>query len=720
MTPPIVKRFLIAFEQYKVLGLFIFLLSLGLSGVFAVQPEPPTPKTSYKANGQLSYSNPPPLFTSTGEQLQQEGRLVNVDILLSPSVQTRIKERLQLNSNELKEIIDSKLTIDVPQEGEISLITLEYKDAVSAEEAINTLNVFMTEMVDQSRSINTSQLRSRIKALQSRLQEIQGKLATAEEAFYKFITSEGTPLLAIQDGSLFTSLTGSQQQQRQLKLVLEEIDGQVSSIVKQLGLNPEQAYTASALSADPFMAGLRSQLLDLESQKQLLEKDLRPDHPNLENLQKQIGVNEQLLQQRAKEVLGGDGQYDTLPTQLKQESSLDPARQLLANNLVTLQTQREGIQRQLNSLKQTETQLKQQYEQFPNKQLQQARLAQEVETKKALYQTILTALVDAQSAEAETTASFVVAQAPVLQELPPTAYAPPNRLLILAGGAGLGLIAATATMILLAMLDDRLHTEQEVQDLLADQEVPILGNIPCVMCFNLQGEQTSTLVDPDSGFLSFYERVRSNLIRYSDRSAKVILISSINDLEGKSVTAYNLAIASAQAGKRTLLIEADLRSNSNANWVQLAPDTQANIEPLKYYGDRSNAIRLVPKITNLSTVISPGPLRRVAAVIESSELRNLIEDARGRFDSIIIDTPSLAESNDALLLEPLTDGMILVVRPGIIQGNLLRDTIEQLTEIELPLLGAVINNLDRQISLLDEQFAKFEAIESQAPQTSSL
>jgi polysaccharide biosynthesis transport protein len=265
-----------------------------------------------------------------------------------------------------------------------------------------------------------------------------------------------------------------------------------------------------------------------------------------------------------------------------------------------------------------------------------------------------------------------------------------------------------------------LHTEQEVQDLLADQEVPILGNIPCVMCFNLQGEQTSTLVDPDSGFLSFYERVRSNLIRYSDRSAKVILISSINNLEGKSVTAYNLAIASAQAGKRTLLIEADLRSNSNANWVQLAPDTQASIEPLKYYGDRSNAIRLVPKITNLSTVISPGPLRRVAAVIESSELRNLIEDARGRFDSIIIDTPSLAESNDALLLEPLTDGMILVVRPGIIQGNLLRDTIEQLTEIELPLLGAVINNLDRQISLLDEQFAKFTAIESQAPQTSSL
>jgi capsular exopolysaccharide synthesis family protein len=699
MTPPIVKRFLIAFEQHKLLGLLIFLLSLGISGIFAIQPEPPLPKTSYKVTGQLSYSTPPPLFTSTGEQLQQQGRQINVDVLLSPAVQAKIKDKLQLSTSQLKNIIDRELKINIPQEGEIPLISLEYQNAATPEEAIRTLGVFMTEMVEQSRAINTSQLRSRIEALESRLEEVQQKLATAEETFYRFITREGTSLLAIQDGSLFTSLTGSQQQQRQLKLVLEEIDGQINGIIKQLGLTPEQAYTASALSADPFLAGLRAQILDLETQKKQLEKDLRPEHPNMLTLQKQIDANEQLLQERAREVLGGNSKYDPLPSQLRQESSLDPARQQLANTLVTLQTQREGIQRQLNSLKNTEIELKQQYEVFPDRQLKQARLVQEIETKKALYQTILTALVDAQSAEAETTSSFAIAQAPVIQEITPTAYVPPNRTLILIAGAGIGILAANGIIFLLGMLDERLHTEQELQELLSDREVAILGNTPYVWQLDSKGEEIPILIGSDSEFLTFYERIRSNLSRYSAQEAKIILITSISRQEGKSVTAYNLAIASAQAGKRTLLIEADLHSPSNVDWVEVEPDANASIEPLKYYGDRNSAIRLVPKIANFYLVPSPGALRHVPAILESNELRNLIEDARGRFDTVIIDSPALAESNDALLLEPLTDGVVFVTQPGIAIGNLLEETIDRFSEMEIPILGAVINNLERKIPI---------------------
>ncbi|GAB4538997.1 MAG: hypothetical protein Tsb0014_29030 [Pleurocapsa sp.] len=699
MTPPIVKRFLIAFEQHKLLGLLIFLLSVGISGIFAIQPEPPTPKTSYKATGQLSYSNPPPLFTSTGEQLQQQGRQINVDVLLSPAVQAKIKDKLQLTTTQLKSIIDRQLKINIPQEGEIPLISLEYQNAATPEEAIRTLGVFMTEMVEQSRAINTSQLRNRIEALESRLEEVQQKLATAEETFYRFITSEGTSLLAIQDGSLFSSLTGSQQQQRQLKLVLEEIDGQINGIIQQLGLTPEQAYTASALSADPFLAGLRAQILDLETQKKQLEKDLRPEHPNMLTLQKQIDANEKLLQERAREVLGKNSKYNPLPSQLRQESSLDPARQQLANTLVTLQTQREGIQRQLNSLKNTEIELKQQYEAFPDRQLKQARLVQEIETKKALYQTILTALVDAQSAEAETTSSFAIAQAPVIQELAPSIYVPPNRPLILIAGAGIGILAANGIIFLLGILDERLHTEQELQELLSDREVAILGNIPYVWQLDSKGGEIPILIGSDSEFLTFYERIRSNLSRYSSQEAKIILVTSISQQEGKSVTAYNLAIASAQAGKRTLLIEADLHSPSNVNWVEVEPDANASIEPLKYYGDRNSAIRLVPQVANFYLVPSPGALRHVSAILESNELRNLVEDARGRFDTVIIDSPALAESNDALLLEPLTDGIVFVTQPGIAIGNLLEETIERFSEMEIPILGAVINNLERKVPI---------------------
>lgn len=717
MTPPIVKRFLISFEQHKLLGLIIFLLSIGVSIVFALQPEPPAPETKYKANGQLSYSSPPPLFTSTGEQLQQQGRFVNVDILLSPPVQARIKSQLQLTNDQLKTIIDKNLKINLPEDGSTQLIGLEYVNAPSAEEGVRTLGVVMTEMIEQSRLINTSQLRGRIDALNGRLAEVQRELATAEEAFYRFISTEGTELLAVQDGSLFSGITGSQQQQRQLKLILEEIEGQIDSIVEQLGLDPDQAYTSAALSADPILASLRSQVLELENQLKQVERELRPDHPTLITLRKQLRANEELTQERANEILQGSGATKPLTSQLRQDSSLDPARQDLANTLISLQTQREGILRQLESVKNTEQDLRQQYEQFPDRQLQQARLVQEVETKRALYQTILTALVDAQSAEAETTSSYAIAQAPVIEEIIPTTFVSTNRFLILFAGTGIGLALAAGTILLLALLDDKLHTPKELRELFITREVPVLGNIPRIDGFDLNGQELPVMLDHDSPYLPFYERVRSNLRRYSSAATKVILVASVSNREGKSVTAYNLAIASAHAGKRTLIIEADLRSPSNSEWVQIRHDENANQEPLKYFAESNDAIRLVPAIANLYLVPSPGPSRQVAAILESNELQRLIEDARGRFDVVIIDTPSLSKCNDALLLESLTDGVVLIARPGISRGSMLGETIDQFTETDIPILGAVINDTEQAITptvtaTSETQDAHTETVES--------
>ena len=466
MTPPIVKRFLISFEQHKLLGLFIFLLSLGISGIFALQPEPPAPETKYKASGQLTYSNPPPLFTTTGAELQQQGRGINLDSLLGPNVQEKIRNQLGLNRQEIKRVIEKNLKINLPQPGETALITLTYNNAQTPEEAARTLGVFMREMLEQSRLINTSQLRGRITALEQRLAEVQRDLAGAEETFYRFISKEGTPLLAIQDGSLFAGITGSQQQQRQLRLILEEINGQINSLVDQLGLNPEEAYVSAALSADPILANLRAQILQNETEIKIRQKELRPEHPTMVALQKQQSTNEELFAERALEVVGDvkvlQRFQGSFTEQLRQDSSLDPARQQLANTLVTLQTQREGIEKQLLSVQNTEQELRQQYEQFPDQQLQQARLVQEVETQRALYQTILNALVDAQSAEAETTGSYAIAQAPVVQEVLPTRFAVTNRFLFLAGGAGIGLVAAAGTIFLLATLDDRLHTPPRI------------------------------------------------------------------------------------------------------------------------------------------------------------------------------------------------------------------------------------------------------------------
>ncbi|QYO65047.1 tyrosine-protein kinase family protein [Leptolyngbya sp. 7M] len=125
---------------------------------------------------------------------------------------------------------------------------------------------------------------------------------------------------------------------------------------------------------------------------------------------------------------------------------------------------------------------------------------------------------------------------------------------------------------------------------------------------------------------------------------------------------------------------------------KLAVDPESLVEPLRYYGNLSDCVRLVPEIENLYVVPSAGPQRHAAAILESSEMRRLLEDARGRFDLVILDTPALNRCNDALLLEPYTDGIALVTRPGYTEEGLLNETVREFVESDqIRFLGAIIN-----------------------------
>ncbi len=701
MAPPIVKRFTISFQHNYWLGFLTVVAGFGVSGLVALQPPPPPPAPTYTAFGQLTFTEPPPAFTTTGNELQAQGRGLSLSKgnLLSGRVLQNVMNKLQLSPKEIRQIQEKTLALDIPQggaqgQGSGSTIKLQYTDKESPTRATLVLEAFMEEMVDHSRWLNTSELRSRIDALSKRLAQVKEELTAAENRFYRYVSEQGADLLTIQDGSLFSGITSSQQRQRELGLALQEIDGRISSLMGQLGLTPEQAYASVALSADPILANLRAQILQIEQQLERLKLDLRPEHPTIEKLLKEKQVQENLFQQRAQELMGARDLAPIPLSQIRQDSSLDPSRQQLANELLALETRRAGLLKQLDSVIETEQKLREQYEKFPDRQLQQAKLVQEVEFQRIVYQNILTALVDAQAAEAETVGSLSIAVPPNYQPTPPQRPQEKNKVLIIAAGGGIGLVAGFGIILLLALIDDRLHTPQELRDSLTDREIPVLGQLPFIYSSLYREDYSPVLVEGDAGDLSFYEQFRSKLRRLSSDLSQVVMITSVSNEEGKSATAYNLAIASAQAGKRTLLIEADLRSLSKAQWLDMTPDANSSLEPLRFYHNRSDAVVLVPKVPYLSILTSPGPQRQAAAIIESSELQLLLKDAKGRYDMVIIDTPSLSRCNDALLLEPFTDGLIVVTRPGTTRSSLLNEAIDQLSDAEVPVLGAVINGVE--------------------------
>ncbi|MBW4547925.1 MAG: lipopolysaccharide biosynthesis [Symplocastrum torsivum CPER-KK1] len=694
MTPPFVKRYLIALDQHKLIAVASFAVIVGVSGVVAIQP-PPSP--TYKAEGTLAYNTPATSFSTTGVQIQEQGRQLTPEILLADNVVNAAAVQARVKPQD----IIRKLKLNLPKEGKkddapvAPVIEIEYT-ADNQTTAKTVLDVLMQKMVEQSRLINSARVRAITGSVEQRLPEAQKALRNAEQQLERYDRTEGPALFAAQDGTLVKEITDSQQQQRQLQITLSSIDAQINSLVNKLGLTPDQAYTSSALSADPIIANLRAQLLQAETQLEILSRDLRPEHPQMVALLRQKEAYETLLRERAAEVLGGNGVAAPLPGKIRQDSSLDPARQQLANALSGLQTQRDALQQQLQAIRRTEQQLREQYQGLPNKQLERGRLAQQVQLQQDFYNKLLTGLADAKAAETEAVSSLSVAQAPQVSIEQEKVT---NPAVTLGAGTFIALLVAGGLILLLATLDNTFHTPEEIRQSLAQREVPVLAELPLVMFLDPEQGDTAILAKPDSPYLEFYERFRSNLRRVENKSLRVVLLTSTVEREGKSVSAYNLAIASAQAGKRTLLVEGDLRSPSLSKTLKVVCDPNATIEPLRYYSAKSDCIRLVPDIENLYIMPSPGPQRQAAAILESSELQQFLEDARGRFDFVVIDTPALSRCNDALLIEPLTDGIVIVTRPGYTQESILAEAVEELTEAELPLLGAIINGVDKPVSL---------------------
>lgn len=691
MTPPIVKRYLIAFEKYKWIGLASFALVVAGSTVVAIQPEPPA---SYIADGALTYNRPPVSFSATGSEIQQQGQELSEQVLLSDQIVEAVATKVNVKPRTIGTNIALRLPEKAkPGETASTIIDLKYKDT-DPKRAQQVLQELMQAMIQLSSEINTGRLKAIIQKINERLPEVKSELQAAEQKLEQYDRIQRPAILAAENGSLLGAVTASQNQQRQIQLTIAGIDAQIRSLQSKLGLNVSQAYVSSALSADPILGELRGQIYQTEAQIAVLRKDLRPEHPTMIQLQRQKQATEELLQRRAAEVVGGGGTAAPLAndiTGIRAQSSLDPARQQLANQMVALQTQRETLQQQLAEQVRDEARLRFEYSQIPNKQLERSRLEQEVALKKAVYDQMQIKLTDAQTAEAETVSSLSIARVPTVIV---DAKKPKSVPMTLGVGGFLGLVVGGGVIFLLGSLEGTFKTKEDIRDSLKQREVALLGEIPLMPVDDLDKDAVPVVFSPDSLYLEFYEKFRSNLRRMGGNNLKVLLITSTGSQEGKTTSAYNLGVAAARAGKRTLIIETDLRSPSCSASLKVTPDPEATIEPLRYYARLSECIRLVPDVENLYIIPSPGPVRQSAAILESSEMRRLMEDARERFDLVLLDTHALSLSNDPLLIQPYSDGIVLVARPNYTQENMLGEAIDQLVEAELGLLGAIINGAD--------------------------
>lgn len=202
----------------------------------------------------------------------------------------------------------------------------------------------------------------------------------------------------------------------------------------------------------------------------------------------------------------------------------------------------------------------------------------------------------------------------------------------------------------------------------------------------------NTLATTDFLTNEAFKTLRSNLL-FCKKNIKVILITSTNENEGKSYIASELSKSLSQIGKKTLLIDADMRKSVLLN-KRLVKQRIMGLSEFLSGQARLNQILYHTQIKNFDIVFSgrfpPNPVELLSTKTFSLMLKNLKE----QYDYIIIDSAPLFHVIDASVISEQCDGAIFIVNSGKTKYYDAIDAKEQLLKSGCSILGVVLNNTD--------------------------
>ena len=410
-------------------------------------------------------------------------------------------------------------------------------------------------------------------------------------------------------------------------------------------------------------------------------------------IQREAKLQEKIAQLRGRGYLAEHPDIRALTSELEvvQKNIADEIKRIKSgarNRAETLRREQSRLNAELNRLKTEAFEL-------DALGLKYNQLKDNSENLKELFQTVLK-----RSEELDINSMYESDKVRMLEEAQkPGGPVSPNMPVNLAIGFALGLGLGAGILGLIYALDNTVRSES---DIARYTDRPLLGALPAVDGSVLKGIadiegnplDLVTHVAPKSSFAEGIKSLRTNLMFMApDDPPKLLLVTSPGPSEGKTLICTNMAVAMAQSGMKTVIIDSDMRRPR----VHKAFGRENRGEGLSSLitGESSldEAVQET-EVENLS-LITCGPIPpNPSELLHTERFQALIEELDERFDRVLFDSPPLGAVSDALVLSHSVEGVLLVTRFGQTRKELLRRSIEQLETVGAPFMGAVLNNID--------------------------
>jgi polysaccharide biosynthesis transport protein len=447
--------------------------------------------------------------------------------------------------------------------------------------------------------------------------------------------------------------------------------------------NKSTQYLSQVLTQG-LVPSLRSNLLNLETEKIKVSTVLKPDHPRIIELNQQISETRRSLNTEIANAVRG-----------------------IQENYGAARAKEQALEGEAQKQQKAALDLKQIGVSY-------AVLEEEVKVNRALYEGVLRRLSETSVANDLAISNMQIAQ---LAERPRSSASPniPAYLTII---AVFGIILGLGLAAVVEYFDSSVSTPEQVWRAVA---LSTFGVVPDLHFFNrgligysrrllaapakhkalpspsfnasLPSQHPLVSSDPLSVVSEAFRTIRTSLLfAQAEKPPQVILLTSPSPSEGKTLTTVNLAIAMAQDGHRVLVIDADLRKGCcHARLGISNHDGLSNVLAGKLSLQQALKKTNVEGLTLLSRGITPP---NPSDLLGSQMMRRVLDEIRESYDFILIDSPPAIAVSDAAILSVFADGVLFVFHAKKTTAAAARQAVERLDSVRATCLGVVLNGIN--------------------------
>jgi polysaccharide biosynthesis transport protein len=391
---------------------------------------------------------------------------------------------------------------------------------------------------------------------------------------------------------------------------------------------------------------------------------------------------------------------DTTLIEVRYED-VDPKRAaLITNTIVTVfSTQNQQLQasRYASSKSSLETQLNQMDDQIQrvssvlssleeneDNQAERDRLETNLNQYRQTYAYLLQSYEQVRLVEAQSTSNIVQVEPASIPEKPIRPRTLTNTILAVV----IGMFMAIGGIFLYESIDDTLKGPDEIT---AQVGLPVLG---IITRHEIDESKPITLLEPRSPVSESFRALRTN-IQYAsvNRPLKTLLITSPTPAEGKTTISVNLGIVMAQSDRNVVIIDADLRRPKIHKALGL-PNQKGLSDLFVDDGLTINGSLKKTEIYNLRALVAGNLPPNPSELLGSEKMQIILEKINLEANLIIVDSPPVMAVTDPAVLAPKVDGVLLVVKPGVTQMAVLKQSVELLRRGDVKILGFVLNEVD--------------------------